>query len=68
VGEDRSPEQGIVAVQLLEESMSAEDVAVAENKRGGRLNLCSCQGCVESLSCTASEMVGRDGSSTEPHR
>jgi hypothetical protein len=63
VGEDRSPQQGIVAVT----SRRIEDVAVAENKRGGRLNLCSRRRCVKSLAYTASKVVGRDGSSPEPN-
>jgi hypothetical protein len=67
VGEDRSPQQVVVAVQLLEGLMSAEDVAVTENKRGGRLNLCNRRRYVESLSYTASEVVGRGGSSPEPN-
>jgi hypothetical protein len=44
----------------------SKDVAVAQNKRGGRLYLCSRWRYMESLSYTASEVVERDGSSPEP--
>jgi hypothetical protein len=47
-------------------SRRIEDVAVAENKRGGRLDLCSRRRCVKSLAYTASEVVGGVGRAQSP--
>jgi hypothetical protein len=56
------------AEAVLLSGLTARQASPSDDKRGGRLNLCSRRRCVESLSYTASEVVGRDGSSPEPNR